>query len=509
MGFSLGDRYARIIANRAEPTHPMRWRIVAVAVASVAAVAAPGARADDQAVLQVATTQLPRASHAAFVAAGQGGTDAVQAQYDAARDMQEALSAAAPASPACEPLASSLAGFAQAQVSQAEGVDRQEPAQIARARADATRVLAGYVRARAACLADPAPVTRAPLAAQVDDPGSYEAFFGAVRARAPTGAVNATVALDGEVVARAAIARGWLRTRVPRAPRHGRLVVTFLSAAGRVVGRSISESVWLLPQNASSPIPAVRPDAQLDTALSRAATSFSGISAVYTLDLTTGASGSWNADARFPAASTVKLGVLAAALRHFGPRPELRSSFYDLRALAAWSSNLAANRLLAKIGGSGLAENELHRLGAGSSTYTGNYIVGTRLAGRSPPLVSRRVTTARDLGTALMTLERAAVGDARARARSGLSVHEARVALGLLLSSQPVGDNVGMIRQALGPAIPIAQKQGWLPDARLTAAIVYSARGPRVVVICAYEYGLTLASATRLGRRVVSALGIR
>jgi hypothetical protein len=33
--------------------------------------------------------------------------------------------------------------------------------------------------------------------------------------------------------------------------------------------------------------------------------------------------------------------------------------------------------------------------------------------------------------------------------------------------------------------------------------------GPRVVVICAYERGLTLASGQRLGRRAVAALGLR
>ena len=176
----------------------------------------------------------------------------------------------------------------------------------------------------------------------------------------------------------------------------------------------------------------------------------------------------------------MKLGVLAAALRRFGPRPELTPVFYDLRTLAGWSSNLAANRLLAKIGGStargaALAETALHRLGATASTYPGAYIVGTRFR-RSPPAVSSRVTTARDLGTALTTLQRAATGDARARAAGGLSVHEARVALGLLLSSEPVADNLGMLRPALPHALPIAQKQGWIDDARLTAAIVYSAR---------------------------------
>ena len=61
--------------------------------------------------------------------------------------------------------------------------------------------------------------------------------------------------------------------------------------------------------------------------------------------------------------------------------------------------------------------------------------------------------------------------------RAGSSVHQARVALGLLLASGASGDNLGMIRAAhSGRRMPIAQKQGWLDDARLTAAIVYTAR---------------------------------
>ena len=155
-----------------------------------------------------------------------------------------------------------------------------------------------------------------------------------------------------------------------------------------------------------------------------------------------------------------------------------------------------------------MVQAELRRLGARSSTYPGNYLAGTAFA-REPPRISRRLTTARDLSGVLARLQRAALGRSSARASSGLTIHEARVALGLLLSSQATGDNAGMIRAAVGPAVPMAQKQGWLDDVRITAAIVYTARGPRIVVICAYAESLELRTASALGRRVVSALGLR
>jgi beta-lactamase class A len=267
--------------------------------------------------------------------------------------------------------------------------------------------------------------------------------------------------------------------------------------------------VWLLRPSGATAAAATGDVPRLDVALAKAAEGFAGISAIYTRDLTTGAEASWNDTARFPAASTVKLGVLAAALRQFAPYPEEQPAFYDLRALAGWSSNLAANRLAHRIGGAAVAQAELRRLGADSSTYRGNYTVGTALVPRSPPAVSATVTTARDLALVLTTLQRVAIGDPKARARSGLSVHGARVALGLLLSSQPAGDNAGLLRPALGGALPIAQKQGWLRSARLTAAIVYTGRGPRIVVICAYAPGLSRASAQLLGRRVAAALALR
>ena len=430
----------------------------------------------------------------------------MQQQYDAGRDLVAAVDAALPAGLSCARLARALARYAAAQVAQAEGADRGAPAQSARAGVAAAAARSEIRAARGLCVTQPEAV-RPPQPGRIDDPASFEAFFGAVRARAPAGAVSATVAFAGRPPVRAAVRAGWLRTRVSSPPRQGELAVTFLAADGAVLGRSLSRAVWLLPRSASAAPGSVRDDAPLTRRLALAASSFPGISAVFTRDLVTGDEAAWNAEARFPAASTVKLGVLAAALRRFGPRPEQHASFYDLQALAGWSSNLAANRLAAQIGGAATAEAQLRRLGAVASTYRGNYLVGTALVPRSPPPISAVVTTARDLAAALTTLQRAAIGEPGARAASGLSVHEARVALGLLLSSQASGENAGMLRRALGPAVPIAQKHGWIRDARLTAAIVYTERGPRVVVICTYARDLRPATAQALGARVVRALG--
>jgi len=259
-----------------------------------------------------------------------------------------------------------------------------------------------------------------------------------------------------------------------------------------------------LPSTAALPIPNARRDRGLDAQLAAMARRFNGYSAVVIHDLATGRTASWNANARFPAASTVKLGVLVAALRAARVAPERSDTWYDLVQLTRWSSNLAANRLYARLGRNAV-ETALRRLGTTASTYTGVYRVGTAhgAAPSQPPLVSQRVTTARDLATVLETIHKAAFGDRAALRATGLSRHQARLPLGLLLASKPEGDNAGLFHSALPAGMPVAQKNGWLSDAFHTAAILYTPRGPVVCVVLTYRDGLTRAEATRLGAEVV------
>jgi beta-lactamase class A len=234
---------------------------------------------------------------------------------------------------------------------------------------------------------------------------------------------------------------------------------------------------------------------------------FPGWAAIWTHDLVTGMTAGWNSDAQFPAASTVKLGLLLAVLRR---GPPLGSPLdYDLRAMTEWSSNVAANRLLTRVGGSSAVEEALRRVGATRSTYPQGFRVGTAAhvldVPKPPPRVSGRVTTAHDLGRILYVLHAGALGNAHALRRSGLDRSRSAYALSLLLASQPSGNNVGLLRPWLRPGTPIAQKNGWLHDARHTAAIVYFPQQPVIVVVLTYAPGLRLATARRLGLRALLA----
>ena len=255
------------------------------------------------------------------------------------------------------------------------------------------------------------------------------------------------------------------------------------------------------PQDRRAALPGVR-DAALERRLLAAVRHFDGTAGVWIHDLRSGRTAGVNEELRFPAASTVKLAVLAAALATH-PRPERSPLAYDAEQIGAWSSNLGANRIVARLG-LGAVASGLRRLGMTSSTYPGLYRAGTAAF---PPGPHTRVTTMRDLGRALFRLHAAALGRQWALRETGLTVVQATAGRAILLGSQRTGDNGGMFRRWLG-GIPLAQKHGWISDVRLTAAIAYTRTGPVIVVVAGYRPGVSLLEAQSLARDVLRAAGL-
>jgi hypothetical protein len=245
-----------------------------------------------------------------------------------------------------------------------------------------------------------------------------------------------------------------------------------------------------------------RPDATLARRLAVAAARFDGAAGIWVHELATGRYAGFQADTRFAAASTVKLGALVAGLRA-SPQPERSPWWYDARQIGYWSSNLAANRIAARVGYASVGA-ALRGLGMTSSTYPGPYRATTALR---PPGPHTRVTTARDLGRALFRLHAGAHGSSRALAQVGLSRRQAVAALRILASAQPVGDNAGLLRPWLRAA-ELAEKNGWLSDQRTTAAIVYRNGRATIVVVELFRPGVTHAEAKRVGREVLEAAGL-
>jgi Beta-lactamase enzyme family len=353
-------------------------------------------------------------------------------------------------------------------------------------------------------------VAGAAAGAEPRTPVAYEVFFGPIVAAAPPpGADLAALYLGDRRVAERAPSRGRVRFDLTHPPGRYDLRVRW-ERGGRIVRRDEARSVWLLPSTAR----AARRERAWDGALSRRLAalgrSYPGWAGLWVHDLRTGSTAGWNSDASFPAASLVKLGVLAAALNRYGPRPERSSAWPLIRDLATWSSNDASNRLLVLLGGSERAgarivEERLHRMGARSSTFTGNYVLGTPYdAPRPLPFLSYRRTTAHDVGRMLFELHAAATGNGLAQRRTGLTRHEARVVVGLLLSAAGSGENGGLLRPWSGA--PMARKEGWTTKLRHSAAVVYRPSGPVIAVVLTYRPGLRHADSLALGQGVVRLL---
>jgi Beta-lactamase enzyme family len=350
---------------------------------------------------------------------------------------------------------------------------------------------------------------------ELDTPRPAEVSFGQIRAVVPPGATNAALYAGDRLVATKTVSGARVAFRLNASPGPHDLRVRF-EREGSLLRRDESRDVWLLRPRAQIARRERGRDPGLAASFAAIGARFPGYAAVWAHDLTTGRTAGWNSDASFPAASTVKLGVLVAALRRYGPRPERSSAWPLIRDLAVWSSNDASNRLLvllggSEAGGSRLAEQAMHRMGAMSSTFTGNYRLGTFRgtwplgdAPRPLPFLTFRRTTAHDLGRMLHELHAATLGNGLALRRTGLSVHEARVGLGLLLSSSSTGQNLGLFRPSLGDRFPLAQKQGWTTKIRHTAAITYGPAGPRIVIVLTYAPNLDPAAAAALGRNVVA-----
>jgi hypothetical protein len=270
---------------------------------------------------------------------------------------------------------------------------------------------------------------------------------------------------------------------------------------GWQVGRELPRT--MLPPGSLRARAAAGVDVALERQLAALGRGYGGWAAFWVHDLVSGRVAGWNSDARFPAASTVKLAVLAAALRAIAVSPERSPHWYDVRQLTGWSSNLAANRLYAWLGSARVAA-ALRGLGMWSSTYPGPYRAGTARidAPKPPPTRTWRYTTARDLGRALYALQAAAAGNRYQQRLTGLGRSRARLAIELLLSSWKSGDNAGLVQPFVG-RVPVAQKNGWITEARLTAAIVYAKSGPKIVVVLVYRPDLPYREAQSLGKRVL------
>ena len=328
-------------------------------------------------------------------------------------------------------------------------------------------------------------------------PAPREVSSGLVAGRAPAGTRRIVVRIGERVLADRTL-RGRtfsLTVPLPRAP--VALRVTAVAGDGRRSSREV-RTFGLPPADA----PTLRAPT-LDPVLARTVGSlvrrYGGTSAVYVQDLRTGRGAAWNARARFPAASTLKLAIAVTVMRSLTGKPGDGSQLEMLLdRMLVHSDNEAANALEVWLGGStgggsNRVDETMRALGLRDSLMYGGYETPRRPAAGTPiPIRVERqpawgvgkYTTAWDLARLARGLYLAAHGKGPLL-RLGVTGSEARY---LLWHLARVADR-GKLDRYLGGRAAVMHKAGWLPDARHDNGIVAFAGGAYVATVLTWRTG--------------------
>ena len=335
-------------------------------------------------------------------------------------------------------------------------------------------------------------------------PAPREVSYGRVEGRVAPGTERVLVRVDGRLLATKPTARRRFALVVSLPHRDVTLRITAVDGAGRRASTAVGP-VYGLPRAAApyeGPIPPLRgyEDPVLALTVRGLARRFPGLCGVFVQDLRTGAGASWNARARFPAASTLKLAIAVELLRQQRgiPAPGTRLGALLWRLLV-YSDDRAANELLVAVGGSisgGSARvNAMMRaLALADSEMYGGYIVEDSLVRRPIPLevLGRpyfvgKYTTAWDMARLERALHLAAGarGALVWRFKGGLTPSDARHLLYLLAHARTLG---GLSLYLRGDAA-VLHKAGWTSKVRHDTGLVYTPSSAFVVTVLTWNGG--------------------
>jgi hypothetical protein len=332
-------------------------------------------------------------------------------------------------------------------------------------------------------------------------PAPREASFGRIEGRVARGTREVRVRVDGRLVATKAVTRPRFALVVPLPQRDDTIRVSAVDARGRHVS-TIVGPVFGLPAGAapySVRIPPLR--GYEDAALSRTVRSlgrrFPGLCGLFVQDLRTGAGAAWNALARFPAASTLKLAIAVELMRELRGVPPPGSHLAALLwRMLVYSDDRSANELLevlggSTIGGSARVNSMMRALGLADSDMYGGYLIEDSLFRSTIPLEIRsrptfigKATTAWDLARLERALHLAAGarGALIWRFRGGFTPADARYLTYLLAHSRTRGGFNGARSLAT-----VLHKAGWITKARHDSGLLYTADGAYVVSVLTWN----------------------
>jgi hypothetical protein len=371
----------------------------------------------------------------------------------------------------------------------------------------------------------------------IEQPAPRQVSYGLVTGRAARGTKVVVVSANDRVLAvrRLSGRQFWIRVSLP--PGDLTLRVATVADDGRRSSRVV-RSVFGLPAAARPRAARVRNDPRLAARLRALDRGHRGTTGLYVQSLTSGAGAAWNAKARFPAASTLKLAIAATVLSaHPGiPSPGSRLDRL-LREMIVPSDVAAANALLVWLGGStstgGLRVNALMRsLGLTDSVMYGGYEVPTssrvaktpgdraelreavaRTGGpgpipvrveRQPAFGVGKYTTAWDMASLWRALWLASEGRGALRtAQPGLTRADVRYLLWILAHVRDSPKLDGVVSRAADVAV--LHKAGWISTARHDTGLVFWRGGVFVASVLTWNAVGASRSADRLASRVAAA----
>jgi hypothetical protein len=288
-------------------------------------------------------------------------------------------------------------------------------------------------------------------------------------------------------------------------------------AAGRRSSRAVRH-VFGLPRASRPRVVRGRLDESLLRRIRPLVRDYRGSAAFYVQSLSRGGGAAWNAKARFPAASTVKLAIAAAVLARYSGIPPPGSYVGRLlREMIVPSDDAAANALLVWLAGStsagGYRVTELMRsLGLTDTLMYGGYEVVRHAAARIPVRVDEqpyigvgKYTTAADLAGLHRAIWLAAGNRGRLRsAAHGFSAADGRHLLWLLAH---VRDQPKLDRIVDRASVAVLHKAGWISTSRHDAGLVFWQGGVFVVSVMTWRsYGVGVSSDVLAGRVAARAL---
>jgi beta-lactamase class A len=352
----------------------------------------------------------------------------------------------------------------------------------------------------------------------IEQPSAHQVSYGLVTGIAAAGTTRIVVSSEaGKLVDRPLRGRRFtLRVRLSTGESTVR--VTTIARDGRRSSRVVRD-VFGLPAASRPRLVRERHDALLTRKLRGLVGGYSGTAGAYVQNLTEGGGGAWNAKARFPAASTLKLAIATAVLSEHSGIPAPGSYVGDLlREMIIPSDDAAANGLLTWLAGSTSAGSDrvnalMRSLGMRDSLMYGGYEV-RRLSGPIPVRTEDqpafgigKYTTAWDLAALHRAIWLASgnVGPLR-REERGFTAADGRHLLWLLAHVRDAPKLDRFVDSQRGVAV--LHKAGWISAARHDTGLVFWPGGVFVVSVMTWRSGgVGTSSDVLAGRCAQVALG--